>query len=65
MQIRIKTLPNAKEFEEYDLSRFRAGEVYEVSPRLASLLIVAGYAESVPQRGQKAEAADWPRKAKS
>ena len=64
MQIRIKSLPNANEFEEYDLSRFRAGEVYEVSPGLASLLIVAGHAESVTQR-QKAEAADWPRKGKS
>ena len=65
MQIRIKTLPNAKEFEEYDLTRFRVGEVYEVSPRLASLLVVAGHAETVPMRGQKAEAADWPRKGKS
>ena len=42
MQIRIKTLPNAKEFDEYDLSRFSVGEVYKVSPRLASLLIVGG-----------------------
>jgi len=65
LQIRIKSLPNDKEFEEYDLTRFRAGEVYEVSPRLASLLVVAGYAETVPTRGQKAEAADWPRKARS
>ena len=65
MQIRIKTLPDAKEFEEYDLNRFQVGEVYEVSTRLASLLIVAGHAESVPMRGQKAEAADWPRKSKT
>ena len=65
MQIRIKNLPHAREFEEYDLSRFRAGETYEVSPRLASLLIVAGYAESVPLRGQQAEPADWPRQGKS
>ena len=64
MQIRIKTLPNDKEFEDYDLTRFRVGEVYEVSPRLASLLVVAGNAETVPIRGLQAEAADWPRKGK-
>ena len=57
MRIRIKSLPNAGELEEFDLRRFRVGEVYEVLPQLASLLIVAGYAEAVGQP-VRAQAAD-------
>ena len=58
MRIRIKSLPNAGELEEFDLRRFRIGEVYEVLPQLASLLIVAGYAEAVGRRPLRAQAAD-------
>ena len=64
MRIRINGLPKAGDLEEFDLRRFRIGEVYEVPPQLASLLIVAGYAESVARRGERALAADrgWKRK---
>ena len=55
MRIRINSLPNAGELEEFDL---RVDEVYEVLPQLASLLIVAGYAEAVGRRPVRAQAAD-------
>ena len=58
MRIRINGLPKAGDLEEFDLRRFRVGEVYEVPPQLASLLIVAGYAEVVARRAERAVAAD-------
>ena len=33
-------------FDEFDVHRFRVGQTYEVPVRLASLLILAGYAET-------------------
>jgi hypothetical protein len=60
MRIRIKSLPIAGDLEEFDLRRFRVGEIYDVPPQLASLLIVAGYAEAVARRATRAEAADRP-----
>ena len=60
MRIRIKAQPDPSEFVGYDLRRFRVGETYEVSPNLASLLIVAGYADVAPALWQRAEAADRP-----
>ena len=58
MRIRINGLPKAGDLEEFDLRRFRVGEIYDVPPQLASLLIVAGYAEAVARRAERAEAAD-------
>ena len=58
MRIRISDLPRAGELDEFDLRRFRVGEVYDVPPQLASLLIVAGYAEGVVRRAERAQAAD-------
>ena len=58
MRIRILTLPRGGDFEEFDLRRYRAGEVYDVSTQLASFLIIAGYAEAVGGLPQ-AEAADF------
>jgi hypothetical protein len=56
-RVRIIAPPRAKEFDEYDVRRFEVGEVYEVPARLASLLVLAGYAE--PTTGSaRAEAAD-------
>lgn len=60
MRIRIKSLPIAGDLEEFDLRRFRVGDTYDVPPQLASLLIVAGYAEAVERRATRAEAADRP-----
>ena len=60
MQVRINKLPPTGEFDEFDLRRFRAGEVYEVTPQFGMLLIVAGFAEAAPQF-PRAEAADSSR----
>lgn len=45
-RVRITAPPKPAEFDEYDVRRFRVGETYEVPARLASLLILGGYAES-------------------
>ena len=58
MRIRISGLPNAGDLDEFDLRRFRVGESYDVPSQLASLLIVAGYAEAVERRAERAHAAD-------
>jgi hypothetical protein len=57
-RIRITSSPKPSEFDEYDVRRFRVGEIYEVPARLASLLILGGYAESTGST-IRAEAADW------
>jgi len=57
LRVRILSLPAAGEFDEFDLRRYRVGDVYEIPVRLASLLILGGYAESAGHT--KAEAADF------
>jgi hypothetical protein len=47
--------------DEYDLRRYRTGEVYDVPAHLASLLILSGHAEPVASRFPQAEAADYNR----
>ena len=59
-RIRITAQPKSAEFDEYDIRRFRVGETYEVPARLASLLILGGYAESTSTVA-RAEAADRQR----
>ena len=54
-------MPARGEMDEYDLRRFRVGEVYDVSSQLASLLILSGHAEPVTSRFSPAEAADYGR----
>jgi hypothetical protein len=44
LRIRITAPPDLDAFAEYDVQRFRVGDVYEVPVRLATLLIIAGYA---------------------
>jgi hypothetical protein len=58
LRIRINSLPTDGEFDEFDLRRFHVGEVYDVRTRLASLLIIAGYAQVVSSPSMRAEAAD-------
>jgi hypothetical protein len=58
LQIRINSLPRSGEFDEFDLRRFRVGEVYDVPTRLASLLLISGYAEIVSDPLTQAESAD-------
>ena len=60
LRIRITKRPVPTELEPFDISRFEVGKVYEVGPRLAEVLIVAGYAE--PEIRTNDRAADNPRK---
>jgi hypothetical protein len=57
LRIRLISLPVPGEFDEYDLRRYRVGGTYELPMRLASLLILGGYAERAGTAVQ-AEAAD-------
>jgi hypothetical protein len=62
LRIRIKELPDQKASEPYDVAHFQVGGVYEVGPRLAEYLIVAGYAE--PEMRAVDRAADDRRRPK-
>jgi hypothetical protein len=59
LRIRLKALPGPGEFDEFDLSHFRAGGVFVVPAQLASLLIISGYADMVDEHPSRAEAADF------
>jgi len=61
LRVRIRALPPHGQFEEFDLKRYRPGDVYEITSQLASLLIIAGYAELAPPAQPRATAADSPR----
>jgi hypothetical protein len=63
-RVRIIAPPRAKDFDEYDVRRFEVGQVYEVSARLAALLVLGGYAEHVTAGVARAEAADGPSRSK-
>jgi hypothetical protein len=58
LRIRIKSLPASGEFDEFDLRLYRVGLTYELPMRLASLLILGGYAERAGTAMQS-EAADF------
>jgi hypothetical protein len=58
LRIRIKSLPPPGEFDEFDLRLYRVGLTYELPMRLASLLILGGYAERAGTAVQS-EAADF------
>jgi hypothetical protein len=45
--------------DEFDLERYRVGQTYVLPSRLASLLILGGYAELVDGPPARAEAADF------
>ena len=49
-------MPSQGEFDEFHLEHYHVGQTYVLPSRLASLLILAGYAELVDQA--RAEAAD-------
>jgi hypothetical protein len=59
LRIRILGVPRQEVFDEFDVRRFRVGETYEIPVRLASLLIIAGYAESAGGVTTPSEAADF------
>ena len=58
LRVRITGIPPAGEFDEFDLRRYRVGDVYELPLRLATLLIIGGFAESAGT-SVHAEAADF------
>jgi len=62
LRVRITKRPVPTELEPYDVSRFEVGKVYEVGPRLAEALIVAGFAE--PEMRTKDRPATKPGKRK-
>jgi len=59
LRIRVHKLPDPGEFDEFNLTHFRVGQTYTVPSHLASLLILAGYAELVDTQPARAEAADF------
>jgi hypothetical protein len=59
LRIRLRRLPATGEFDEFNLGHFRAGGIYVVPARLASLLILAGHADLIDSRPERAEAADF------
>jgi hypothetical protein len=58
LRIRLLAAPSAGEFDEFHLEHYHVGQSYIVPARLASLLILAGYAELVDSH-PRAEAADF------
>jgi hypothetical protein len=59
LRIRLKSLPPAGEFDEFNLSYLRPETIAVVPARLASLLILAGHAELLDDHPSRAEAADF------
>jgi hypothetical protein len=59
LRIRVTSLPEPGEFDEFDLRHFRVGGVFLVRSYLASVLIISGYAELVDDHRRRAEAADF------
>jgi hypothetical protein len=59
LRIRLTAVPPAHEFVGFELACYHVGQVYVLPSRLASLLILAGYAELVDSHPARAEAADF------
>ena len=55
MLVRIKKKPGSLEIAEFDRRPFVIGETIDVPARLATLLIVGGYAEPVMERSEAAD----------
>jgi hypothetical protein len=43
LRIRIIKRPSEADVDGYNVRHFEAGEVYDVGPRLADLLVIGGY----------------------
>ncbi len=59
LRIKLTSLLAHGEFDEFDLSHFRAGGTFVVPSRMASMLIISGYAELIDDHPGRAEAADF------
>jgi hypothetical protein len=57
MRIRLRSLPPPHELDGFSLEHYHVGQIYLLPMRLASLLILGGYADSADRR-MRAEAAD-------
>jgi hypothetical protein len=58
VRIRITKTPDPAEFADFDVRKFLPGEVFDVAPHFATLLIVAGSAEPLIGPWDRAEASD-------
>ena len=59
MRIRLISLPKPGEMDDINLEPYHVGQIYVLPSRLASLLIIGGYAEPADGHPARAEAADF------
>jgi hypothetical protein len=59
LRIRVRKVPPPGTFDEFSFRHFRVGQTYTVPSHLASVLILAGYAELDETHSARAEAADF------
>jgi hypothetical protein len=65
MRVRLIALPKRGDLDEFDLRRFHVGDVYDLPPQLASILLIGGYAElAAPIRNDIAADANRPKASK-
>jgi len=48
LRIRLIAFPKPGELDEFDFRRYRLGEIYDLPPHLASVLLICRYAELAP-----------------
>jgi hypothetical protein len=48
VRIRLTAFPKPGELDEFDFRRYRVGEIYDLPPHLASVLLISRYAELAP-----------------
>ena len=58
MRVRLIAFPKPRELDEFDFRQFRIGQVYDLPPHFASLLLIIGCAEAVPPPSPPHTAAD-------
>jgi hypothetical protein len=61
VRIRITKSPDPVEFAEFDIRKCLPGEVLDIAPHLATLLIVAGNAEPLIASSGRADSAGLSR----
>jgi hypothetical protein len=48
VRIRLTALPPRGQLDEFDFRQFRVGEIYDLPPHFASILLISRYAELAP-----------------
>ena len=56
MRIRLTAFPRSGELDEFDFRRFRVGEIYDLPPHFASVLLISRYAELAPPLARESAA---------